>query len=316
MKNAKVIDLHCDTILKLMDDRDKLSLRKNNFNVDIEKMKNGNYMAQFFAMYVCLEGSPDPLDTCLAMIDKFYEEIGKNSDLISFAGNINDLKENQKQGKMSAFLTVEEGGVIKDKLYNLRTLYRLGVRLITLTWNYPNFIGYPNHEWVYKDKGLTPFGQEVVQEMNRLGMAIDVSHLSDGGFYDVARISKKPFCASHSDARAVNNHSRNLTDDMIKILSGAGGLMGINFEGHFLSGAERSLVSDIVRNIKHIKNVGGIDVIALGTDYDGIRQNLEVQNAGEMGKLIDGLEASGFTDDEIDKITHENAMRFIGDVMR
>lgn len=314
--HGRIIDLHCDTVLKLMEDKEKLKLLKNDFNVDIEKMQKGNYLAQFFAMFVDLKRGQDPFETAIEMIDKFYMELDKNSDKIKFAGNIDELMENDKQGMMSAFLTVEEGGVLKGRICNLRTLYRLGVRLITLTWNYPNEIGYPNYRWEYKDRGLTPFGREVVEKMNDLGMAVDVSHMSDTGFYDVAQISKKPFCASHSDVRAVKKHPRNLSDDMIKVLSGKGGIIGINFEREFLGEADISRTEDIVTHIKHIKNVGGIDAVAIGTDFDGISQDLEIKNAGEMGKLITVLKREGFSSNEIDKITHKNVMRFISDVMK
>lgn len=315
-KKIRVIDLHCDTVLKLMRNTNGMGLLKNNLNVDLQKMQKGNYAAQFFAAYVDLKAEMDPLENALEMIDRFYMELDQNSGIIGFAGNLSDLLENDNAHRMSAFLTVEEGGVLKGRISNLRILYRLGVRLVTLTWNYPNEIGYPNYKWEYKDRGLTPFGMEVVEEMNSLGMAIDVSHLSDSGFYDVAKASKKPFCASHSNSRAVNEHPRNLSDDMIKILSDKGGIMGINFEREFLGGADLSRVEDMVRHISHIRNAGGIDIIAIGTDFDGITQNLEIKNAGEMGKLIAELDRQGFTDDDIDRITHKNAMRFIGDVMK
>lgn len=313
---GRIIDLHCDTVLKLMEDKEHLELLRNNFNVDIEKMQKGNYMAQFFAMFVDLKGVRDPFETAVEMIDKFYMELDKNSDRIKYAGNMDELKKNDSEGKMSAFLTIEEGGVLKGRMHNLRILYRLGVRLITLTWNYPNEIGYPNYRWEYKDRGLTPFGREVVEEMNSLGMAVDVSHLSDAGFYDVAEVSRKPICASHSDARAVNEHPRNLSDEMIKALSEKGGIIGINFEREFLGGADLSRAEDMAAHIKHIRDVGGIDAVAIGTDFDGIPQDLEIKNAGEMEKLIIELSREGFSSNEIDKITHKNVMRFINDVMK
>lgn len=314
--HGRIIDLHCDTVLKLMEDKEHLELLRNNFNVDIEKMQKGNYMAQFFAMFVDLKGVRDPFETAVEMIDKFYMELDKNSDRIKYAGSMDELKKNDSEGKMSAFLTIEEGGVLKGRMHNLRILYRLGVRLITLTWNYPNEIGYPNYRWEYKDRGLTPFGREVVEEMNNLGMAVDVSHLSDAGFYDVAEVSRKPFCASHSDARAVNEHPRNLSDEMIKVLSEKGGIIGINFEREFLGGADLSRAEDMAAHIKHIRDVGGIDAVAIGTDFDGIPQDLEIKNAGEMEKLITELSREGFSSNEIDKITHKNVIRFINDVMK
>lgn len=310
-----LIDLHCDTILRLMDDKEVLGLNKNDFSVDIEKLKKAGSTAQFFALFIYLKSGKDPLEYCLEMVDKFYEEIDKNSSSIALARNYTELFKNKSEGKISAFLTIEEGGAIKGELYNLRNFYRLGVRLMTLTWNYPNEIGYPNVSEEYSKMGLTPFGKNVVYEMNKLGIIIDVSHLSDAGFYDVARLSKKPFMASHSNARFVKKHPRNLTDDMIKILSDKGGVMGINFAKDFLGDKGISTVDDMILHIKHIKNVGGMEVISLGTDFDGISPELEIKNIGEIDKLITGLNKNGFSDDEIEMILYRNAQRVIKDVL-
>ncbi len=139
--------------------------------------------------------------------------------------------------------------------------------------------------------------------MNRLGMLIDVSHLSDEGFYDVAKLSSKPFIASHSNSRTMKNHPRNLTDDMIKVLSeSGGGVMGICFERDFLGNTEKARIEDMIRHIKHIKNIGGIEVIALGSDFDGSHPNCEINNIGEIEKLAFALSDNKFSEDEIDKI--------------
>lgn len=310
-----IIDLHCDTILKLMEDKEKFELKQNPFSVDIEKLKKASSYAQFFALYIDLDEEKDPLEYCLEMLDKFYVEIEKNKDDIGIARNYEEMLKNHKQGKISAFLTIEEGGALKGKLHHLRNFYRLGVRLITLTWNYPNEIGYPNCAAEFTNQGLTDFGKEVVYEMNRLGMLIDVSHLSDRGFYDVAGISSKPFVASHSNARTIKNHKRNLTDPMIRTLAEKGGVMGINFAKEFLGEAPISKVEDMVRHIQHIRNQGGIEVIALGTDFDGISPGLEIENMGEIHKLIHALQKNDFSQEDIEKICYKNALRVIKEVL-
>jgi membrane dipeptidase len=167
------------------------------------------------------------------------------------------------------------------------------------------------------NRGLKDFGIELVHAMNDLGMVIDVSHLSDGGFYDVVKYSKDPFIASHSNARAVCDHKRNLTDEMIKILSEKGGITGINFERSFLNTNGKSTVEDMIRHIKHIYNIGGIDVISLGTDFDGINsKGNEIDNIGDIHKLSFELSKIGFNEDSIEKIFYKNAMRVIKDVMK
>ena len=311
----KLIDFHCDTILRLVQQGEAVGLRRNSLSVDIEKLRAGDVTAQFFALFIDLAETENPLETCLLMIDRFYREIEANREDISIARCHQDLLDNEASGRISAFLTVEEGGVLKGRMENLRILHKLGVRLITLTWNYPNEIGFPNTLDPEKDKGLTPFGRDVVAEMNRLGMIIDVSHLSDRGFYDVARLSEKPFIASHSNARAMTLHSRNLTDDMIKVLSEKGGITGLNFSKNFLGVSDVSLIEDMVRHIKHIHKVGGIEVVAVGTDFDGIKPRQEIETIGEMDKLATALQSSGFAPSEVEKIFHGNARRVIRDTI-
>jgi membrane dipeptidase len=309
-----IIDFHCDTVLGLME-QPNTSLRENDLCVDIKKLQQGKSAAQFFALFIDLaEGSP--LQKALKMADCFYQELEKNKDAIKLAVNYHDYQSNQAAGKISAFLTIEEGGVFQGEIANLRNFYRLGVRLVTLTWNYPNEIGFPNHEGKYCDKGLTPFGRELVAEMNRLGMLIDVSHLSDQGFYDVAELSAKPFVASHSNARSVKGHLRNLTDDMIRILADRGGITGLNFSHNFLGDSDYSRIEDMVAHIKHIRKIGGSDVMALGTDFDGIESVVEIKHIGEMDKLVQALYKESFTTDEIEKICYGNALRVIKEVLK
>lgn len=311
-----IIDMHCDTIGKIMHEGDS-ELKSNNLSVDINKLKKGNSLAQFFAMFIYLEKNPKTFNRAMDMINVFYREIEKNSHDIAVARNYEELMNNNKSGKISAFLTIEEGEAIEGALNNLQNFYDLGVRLMTLTWNFENSIGFPNCRKEYMNKGLKAFGIETVERMNELGMIVDTSHLSDGGFWDVARYSKKPFVASHSNCRALCGHSRNLTDDMIKTLSEKGGIMGVNFEKSFLQDEGKiSSVDDMVRHIRRMYDKGGIDVIALGTDFDGIdSENLEISNIGEMDKLIDKLKISGFKESDIDKITKDNALRVIKEVL-
>ena len=183
----RLIDLHCDTFWLMMR-KQNVSLQKNDLCIDIEKMKMAGSMAQFFASFIHMEhfqgenAFEDAYQHALRMIAYGKEEITKCSDSIAIAHNYEQLIENHDNGKMSAILTIEEGGIINDKMEHLEELYRQGIRLITLTWNHENCIGYPNsREPELMNKGLKPFGIEVVRRMNELGMMIDVSHLSDAG---------------------------------------------------------------------------------------------------------------------------------------
>lgn len=310
----KIIDLHCDTIAKLHQDGN-VKLSCNSFAVDIEKLKTGESLAQFFALFIDQAKVDDPLLAAKNLLALFYREMDESRAKICLAKNDADLSINHSENKISAFLTIEEGGVLQGKIENLLDFYQLGVRLITLTWNYPNEIGYPNHHYQYRDFGLTGFGRECVAKMNALGMIVDVSHLSDRGFYDVAKISVKPFVASHSNSRAVCAHSRNLTDDMIKILAEKGGVMGLNFAAHFLGEGDLGKIDDMMHHLKHIYRIGGIDVIALGTDFDGISTAVEIGDFSQMQRLVEALRCAGFNETEIEKITYKNARRVIVDCL-
>lgn len=313
-----LIDLHCDTILECHLSEGKRVLRNSDLSVDLEKLKKADSLAQVFALYVDMKGTDNPMQYCMNMLDLFYSELERNKDFIAFAANYQDIQRNRTNHKMSAMLAIEEGAALNGSISNLRNFYRLGVRFMTLLWNYENELGYPNFKFEHTDKGLKEFGIEVVEEMNRLGMLIDVSHLSDEGFYDVVRFSKKPFIATHSNARACTNHARNLTDDMIRALASKGGVMGLNFESFFLNPGEPttfSTIDDMIRHLKHIRKIGGIEVMAIGTDFDGITHTCEVAHMGEMEKLASALKKNGFNEEEVDKIYYKNALRLIKEVL-
>ncbi len=331
----KVIDMHCDTISTLWMNKEKYpeyTLRKNDYHINLEKMQKGDYLIQNFAMFVHLRSTQHPFEHCHDLIDLYYQEIEKNADLIEPIFSYDDILRVQKQNKMGALLTIEEGGVTEGSLVKLRQFYRLGVRMLTLTWNFENGIGYPNftlEEGQIPDfkqpdtqHGLTPFGIKFVQEMEKLGMIIDVSHLSDAGFYDVLKYTKKPFVASHSNARGVCEHCRNMSDDMIRQLAKRGGVMGINFCGDFLEEASstnqgiRSTVKNMVKHILYIKEIGGIDCIGLGSDYDGIERDIELRYCSMLPHLEQALYEAGFNEEEVAKIFYQNVLRVYREILK
>ena len=310
----KLLDMHCDTFWLMMRD-DSICLEKNELCIDAQKLKKANSMAQFFASFVNLgdfqgeNAIEDSYQFAKKMIAHGKTEIDKND--IAIVYNYVDLLENQKQKKISAVLTLEEGGVVNGKMEYLEELYQQGIRLITLTWNHENCIGFPNsRDEKEMQKGLKPFGIEVVERMNELGMIIDVSHLSDGGFWDVIRCSKKPFVASHSNARMLCNHPRNLADDMIKAIAQSGGAVGVNFYPYFLNENGRATVEDIANHAWHMYDVGGEDVVAIGTDFDGFDEGtLDIANISEMNYVFEAFLKRGFTERQLDKIQNKNILR-------
>ena len=317
-----VIDMHCDTIT-VLESKNK-PLLKNDCHIDIFKLFKGQYALQCFAIFHNLSKG-HLLDRFKDSYKYFLSQMEMNKNLISQITSYQEFLNNKSQHKLSALLTVEEGGIIEGSLSNLEYLYQCGVRMMTLTWNFPNEIGYPNIFYneggadLYtpntKD-GLTPFGISVVKEMNELGMIIDVSHLSDAGFYDVIKYSKAPIVASHSSARSVQGVVRNLTDDMILKLKENGGVMGINYCPIFVSSSQEDQIEDIVSHIVYIKNLAGIDVISLGSDFDGIGTPKGMENASCINKLKEALLKRGFALKEIKKIFYENFLRVFKNVCR
>lgn len=321
----KVVDMHCDTIGELWKAEKAgkpISLRSNSLHIDLEKMQKGDYLLQNFAMFVFLGREKDPLVNVLEMIDVYNRAMAENADLIAPVLRFEDIEKNRAAGKLSGMLTIEEGAVLKGNPYVVRSLYRLGVRMLTLTWNFENEIGYPNTIVKAKDYdpsrhyGLKPEGIEIVREMNRVGMIVDVSHLGDDSFWDVVKYCDGPFVASHSNARAVCNHTRNMTDDMIRALADKGGVMGLNFCGDFLNPNGKSRVEDMVRHAKHIIDVGGSDILGLGTDYDGIDGDLELDHCDKMQLLAQEMDRQGFSTEQIEKIFHGNVLRLYREVLK
>lgn len=316
-----LIDMHCDTFFLM--EREEQSLSENSLCVDLKKMRQAGSIAQFFACFVNMKrfenngGVDGAYQHVLQMIDRGKREFRDNANLISLVAGFDELKKNYETEKMSAFLTVEEGGILAGDMKRLEHLYNEGIRLITLLWNGENCIGYPNsRDRDIMQMGLKPFGVETVERMNELGMIVDVSHLSDGGFWDVVRYSKKPVVASHSNARALCSHPRNLTDEMIKALANQGGISGINFYPVFLNGNETSEIDDLVRHVEHMYHVGGEDFVAMGTDFDGFDDEVScIGHIGEMDYLYKALKKRKFNDSQIEKIWYKNALRVIKEVL-
>lgn len=309
-----LIDLHCDTAIRLL--YEDLKLKESICSVDINKLKKAKAKAQVFAHFIELDMFDSPYEEFIRVYKNFIKEIDENKEDIEIVRNINELKKVNERNKIGAFLSIEEGEVLEGSLDKIDEVYDLGIRLITLTWNFENSIGYPNVGYEFKDKGLKEKGIEMVLKMEDLGIIPDCSHLSDGGFYDLVKILKKPFIATHSNSRAITNHSRNLTDDMIRSLANKGGVMGMNFCAPFMGESKITSIDSMVRHIEHIKNVGGIDVLAIGGDFDGITNKVEIEDVGEINKLREALLKRGFTSYDIDKIFYKNVERVFLDCLK
>ena len=325
--------MHCDTvgeIFKRKELRCKENIfEKNDLHIDLTKLRQGEYMLQSFAMFVNLRETRDTYEICKEMIVYYKQLMAWNRECIKEVKRYSDIV---NRNELHGMLTVEEGECTKGELKKLYELYELGVRMMTLTWNYENSLGYPaiprdivTGERKRPDfkRGLTDKGRAITEEMMRIGMIVDVSHLSDGGFYDVLDISKAkgvPFVASHSNARSIAASLRNLTDDMIRGIGETGGVIGLNYYPLFLLDNNVEDISMqftyIIRHLRHMINMGGLDCVGLGSDFDGIDGVLAIPDASKLQMLYKCLRKNGFSENELEHIFWKNVLRLYREVLK
>jgi membrane dipeptidase len=304
------IDSHIDTIQKVLVTGADLGKRSVVGHADIPRLKEGGMHAPFFALWVPVYyPGAEAVRRTLDLRDAMQSVLDAHPDQIELATTAADIQRIVKSGKISAFLAIEGGHQIDDDLRVLRIYYKLGIRAMTLTH-------FRNNNWADSStdtpahNGLTDFGKEVVREMNRLGMLVDVSHVSDKTFYDAIAVSTKPVIVSHSSMRSISDVPRNVTDDMLRALAKNGGVIGINFGEGFinpkdaeaLKAAIKTLsnaptlfgkelddyanrdarneieahtkvaatVEDVFAHIDHAVKIAGIDHVGIGSDFDGI----------------------------------------------
>ena len=312
-----IMDAHCDTLMDVVEGRRRLADEDKGGQLDLARMVEGGVSAQIFAIYVPPEYLPGAgARRALQYVDAFYREIEENSDRLVFATSGTDVEEAYEVCKIAALLAIEGGEALDGRIELQRSFYRLGVRLMTLTWSLRNEIA----DGAFEGRtggGLTRFGVQVVEEMDRLGMVVDVSHLAEAGFWDVMEISTKPVIASHSNSKALCSHPRNLTDDQARAIAQKGGVIGVNFAGHFLGEGRRSLAG-VVDHIDHFSSIIGPEYIALGSDFDGLPWEQlpdELKDVSQLPKVAEELAARGYSESAIQGIMGENLLRAVASVI-
>ncbi|MFI3250668.1 MAG: dipeptidase [Eubacteriales bacterium] len=322
------IDLQCVTITSAWKTLHSNLYELPKSSLDIARLRKNGCVAQNFAITML----PLPLKTRMGdifpeddyFINKchgiFMETLTMHGDEVAYAGNAAEMLENERQGKLSAFLSLSDGRAVGGDFKKIRKFHKMGIRMMGLTWNLPNCFGSPaSADPKHMAQGLTKFGKNAVEYMNELGMIIDVSHLSDKGFWDVASLSKKPFVASHSNARALSPHPRNLSDFMIKGVADSGGVVGVNFYPPFLcedTTQMETTMDRVVDHIKHIIDKGGIECVAIGSDFDNYDTPTPVADVTQMPLFFETLEKAGLTEQEIENIAYNNMFRVIQKSMK
>jgi len=310
MDIMKVFDGHCDALSYMVVYGG--GLRESKGQVDLLRMKEHGPWAQFFAIFGT-RGYPDmPLEE---MFPKQYEifqrELAANGDLLVQCRTAEEIEAAWAAGKSAAILSVEGAELLGCSLEELERAYRLGVRAVNLTWNHANALSGSNDE--EPEKGLTDQGRAFVRRMQELGMLVDVSHLSDPGFWDVYELSQaagKPFFASHSNARAVCPHKRNLTDEQFTAIMKSGGVAGLNMSAEFLG--EDPTVDTVVAHVEHWFGLGGEANVSLGGDWDGITHWPEgLDSIEDVHKLAERLLRMNYKEKQVEDLFCNNLMRVV-----
>ena len=321
---ARVFDLHCDTIdLLAMRDREPYAgfglhpgdegftdLARNRAAVSLERMEDFAW-CQCFAVWVpdAYRG-PEARDFYTRARDWFYDQVERHRDRIALVRDARRVDDLLAQGLSCAFLTLENSTPIDGDIAAVTRLAEDGVRMVTLTWNGRNAVG-SGHE---TEDGLTPFGREVVRALEDERIIVDASHLNDAGFADLLATARRPFVASHSNARAVCGAPRNLTDDQFRAIRDMGGLVGINFYNGFITERDcastgGATVEELLAHIEHFLDLGGQRTLALGSDWDGSDVPRWLDTCDKVGNLRHLL-AERFGAETAERIFFTNARDF------
>jgi membrane dipeptidase len=336
-KAAIVVDTHNDITSAITDEGFDLGGRDTSGKnqTDIPRMKDGGLGAEFFAIYVASKYAREggSARRALEMIDGVYEQVRRHPESLEMAFTAAEIERIHKSGKIAALMGIEGGHAIEDSLPALRQFYRLGVRYMTLTHTNTNNwadsaggIGAPAEK---RHGGLSDFGKDVVREMNRLGMMVDISHVSDETFWDCIETSQAPLIASHSSCRALTNVSRNMTDEMLKALAKKGGVVMINFFAGFMNTeyakpgmpaptkpAKTATLAMLMQQFEHAIKVAGIDHVGIGSDFDGVEGMLPsgMEDISKLPTITYELLKLGYSDDDVKKVLGGNLLRTMSEV--
>ena len=341
-RSVLLIDLHNDLPSYTVDGLD-IGKRQSKTHTDIARLREGGVDAVFFAAWVSPKYVPrgQAAHRLLEVIDTIRHDIvARNADQMVLALRADDIVAAREQGKIAVLIGIEGGHAIEDSLRVLRAASDLGARYMTLTHvntnNWVDSEGDLNNPDVKHHGGLTKFGREVIGEMNRLGMMVDISHVSDKAFWDVLETSSAPVVATHSSCRSISRITRNMTDEMIRALAGKGGVVHINFGCEFLSQASadasayfnpalkqqkgevpRATLADVVAHINHVVKLAGIGAVGIGSDFDGVScVPIGLDDVSRFPNLTRALLDAGYSAQDIRKIYGENTLRVMRAVER
>lgn len=305
-----IADAHSDVIEYAHDN--KMNICDTRLSFNLEDLQERTPYFQLMACFVHDKYGGNGYNRVRELIEYYKKQEEKNSKNIIRINNKKDIYKLRENNKLGVMLTVENGAAINGNIDNIYELYKQGIRMMTITWNYDNELGCGN--LTSNDLGLTRLGKKCIKAMNSFNMIIDVSHASTKTFWDIINNSSKPVIASHSNAYSLCKHTRNLTDIQIKEIARLNGIIGITYCTKFLSNNNHRGINDVVNHIEYISNLVGINHVCLGSDFDGTDKKYlpdKLKGVRDIDKLEDCLTNRGFSEIEIEKIMGENLIEFI-----
>jgi len=318
-KDSIVFDAHCDTLQEVLAGKRRLGERSEEGHADLPRLCEGGVTAQIFALFVSPNYFPrGAARQALRLLDVFYQELGENADQLTLATSASDIERAKAESKVAGILSLEGAEPLEGDLRVLRAFYKLGVRNIGLTWNLRNAAADGVDE-TRSNSGLTNFGVQLVQEMNRLGIMVDISHLSSTGVRDVLRVSEAPVIASHSNAYALCSHRRNLTDEQLESVASNRGVVGVTFVPSFVTKDEnQATLERVLDQIDYMVKTMGVDHVGLGSDFDGFLGFGKVrglEDVTRLPRLTAGMVERGYGEEDVKKILGGNFMRVFREVV-
>ncbi len=312
-----LIDLHNDVLEVMIDDPTyHLSTLHNYYHTDIPRLQLGGVDIQFFSIWVSPTAYTNYFQQALVMRDLFYSELAANPTTIAQATTMQGALNLNTQHKIAAVIGVEGGHHIEEDLNKIDTLYNAGMRYLTITWNNSVSWAIAAADSRTLTQGLNSFGRQVIRKLDSLGVIIDVSHTGIKTIQDILQETSNPIVATHSGARAIKNHTRNLYDWQIQDIANSGGVIGIVFYPPFLSTSSTASIADVIAHIDHIVNLVGSDYVAIGSDFDGIGTNvvLGLEDVSKFPDLTLALLEHGYTEIEVAKFLGGNFRRIFEQV--
>ncbi|MCX8104958.1 MAG: membrane dipeptidase [Ignavibacterium album] len=306
-----LIDLHNDILERLVNDTSYHLKHRHNYNhTDIPRLQDGGVDVQFFSVWVSPTQYTNYFQQAQVMLNIFNSELSQNTNTIAQATNWNEADSLIQQNKIATVIGVEGGHHIENSIDKLISLYNSGMRYMTITWNNSTDWAVSAQDSRSTTVGLSDFGRQVIRTMDSLGIIIDVSHTGIKTIQDILQVTQNPIIATHSGARALRNHYRNLYDWQIQDIANSGGVIGIVFYPYFLNGTSNASINDVIAHIDYIKNLVGIDYVAIGSDFDGIEVvPLGLEDTSKFPNLTEALFERGYSREDIDKILYKNFKR-------